>query len=251
MSWLPKPAPELLAQGVTVSASAEGFSLVVPSGVKAVFHLGSELGRPAKERSRIVLGEGAELDFVEGCSAAQGGAEKRCAFLQAEVGRNAVLRGASVQSWPASCDYEAEKALRVYGGGRVTWLDANLGARRARKRLKFDLLPGASAEVVLAGFAAGGQDHSWEVEGGAAVRGWAAARGAGRISGPEGLRFWTVEDLTARQRLYLASRGLEGAAAEAAAVHAFLEPFARLLPLEFSVEFTRLLDAELTQVPGT
>jgi Fe-S cluster assembly scaffold protein SufB len=46
----------------------------------------------------------------------------------------------------------------------------------------------------------------------------------------------------------MASRGIGGAEARAMALHAFFEPVARRLPLEFAVELTRLLDVELGDV---
>ncbi len=52
----------------------------------------------------------------------------------------------------------------------------------------------------------------------------------------------TIQD---DQMIYLASRGITKAAASAMIVNGFIDPFIKLLPLEYAVELNRLIEAEM------
>jgi Fe-S cluster assembly protein SufB len=291
----PLRAPELEAQGVRVrtlrqalkedapvverflpplpeDASAEaaahealwsdGYFVHAPAGVKAALavQLGSDLARAAQERTLIVVEDSASLTLVEGCAGGSGAAPERASVLDAFVGAAASLSGASVQAWPPEVRYRSLKRVTAGAGARVEWLDGNLGARSADKRLLFRLAPDASVRATVAGFAGPGQTLRLEAlaEGdgasaalesraaacGGRLRAYLLAGGGVRVSRAEAEL--DLERLSDEELFYLETRGLRGAAAREAAAHAFFEPFARRLPLEFSVEFTRLLDAELS-----
>lgn len=211
----------------------------VPRGVHAAVPLQLSLSH-RYSRGVLDLEEGASLVFVEGCTDPGGAGGERRSDLLARVGRGARLTGASVQAWPPGTISAAIKEFVVDEGGSATWTDANLGAARIEKTLRARLAAGASADVLCGGYAAAGQAQALTVE---APGGTILAAGGAIETRAE--RVVRREPLTAVQRLYLASRGLDDAAAAALAVHAFLEPLARRLPLEFSVELTRLLDVEL------
>lgn len=259
--FLPPPPEDAGAEAALHEALwSDGYFVHAPAGVAAALpvQLGSDLARAALERTLVVVEEGASLSLVEGCAGASGAARERAAVLDAFVGARASLSAASVQAWPPEVRYRALKRVTAGQEARVDWLDGNLGARDTDKRLWFRLAAGARARAVVAGFAGPGQSQRLEalVEGGgsAELESRAAVDG-GRLRSyllaGAGVRVTRAEaaldlrGLTPEQLFYLATRGLEAKAARAAAAHAFFEPFARRLPLEFSVEFTRLLDAEL------
>jgi Fe-S cluster assembly protein SufB len=54
-----------------------------------------------------------------------------------------------------------------------------------------------------------------------------------------------VEKLSLDKLFYLASRGISADDAEGMLVNGFIEPVAREIPLEYSVELNRLMDLEM------
>lgn len=245
----------------------DGYFVRVPAGVRAALplQLGADLSRAPLERAVVIVEDSAELSLVEGCTAPVGASGLRSSVLEAFVGRGARLSGASLQAWPPGVTYAAAKLARADEGGRVEWLDGNLGAASVRKRLRLDLAgAGSRGDLLACAFAGPGQSTALDAyvycAPGSSARAdtLCASGGGGRASAARHFflsdaaiavdgedRRLRLEDTGEDLRFYLATRGLEGAAADAVLLHAFFEPFARRLPLEFSVEFSRLLDAEL------
>jgi len=200
-----------------------GYFVRVPAGVIAEFPLHVSAGVKrfgTVERSLVVLEPGARLTLVDGCTDVGGPGGTRWSLLDVVIGEGAVLSGLSLQSWPADAESRALKRLRVAAGGRVEWTDVSLGARRVEKTIAAELSAGARADVLCAGYAAPGQSQALRLPP------WGRALAAGDIEAPgAALSRWPGGD--------------------AAALHRFFEPVSRRLPLEFSVEFTRLLEAHL------
>lgn len=256
----PKGSADEAAAALAEALWSDGYFVRVPAGVRAALpvQLGSDLARAAVERTLIVVEPGASLTLVEGCAGASGAAAERLSLLDAAVGDGASLEAASVQAWPPEVSYRAFKRVNAGARASVTWRDGNLGARKTDKRLLLSLARGAGAAVTLAGFAGTGQEQRLEARaggGGTVALASRTAVGGGRLrsyllAGPEAAVTRTeaeldLERLSEDELFYLATRGLEGREGRAAVLHAFFEPFSSRLPLEFSVEFTRLLDAEL------
>lgn len=251
-------APELAAQGVELAATAEaasrgwlnslwgaaieepeleacwtgGVYARVPRGVTASLpiHVAAGLKRFGRlERSGLILGEGARAEFVEGCTELGGGPGSRWSLFEAWLGEGARLTGSSVQAWPFGSRSRALKRLRAARGARLNWTDVNLWAEVALKTIAVELETGAAADVLCGGFAAAGQRQALTVSasgpGRAELEVFAAERG-GRVEAS-------------------CSRWRRWAGGGDASLHAFFEPLARRLPLEFSVEFSRLLDTAI------
>lgn len=199
-----------------------GYFVSVPAGVDAEFPLHVSAG-PKRfgtvERSLVVLEPGARLTLVDGCTDIGGPPGERWSLLDVVVGEGAVLSGSSLQSWPADAESRALKRLRVAPGGRVEWTDIGLGARRVEKTIAVESSAGAQADVLCAGYAAPGQSQLLRLPP------FGRALAAGDIEAPQAA----------------VSRWPGG---DAASLQLFFEPVSRRLPLEFSVEFSRLLDAQ-------
>lgn len=200
-----------------------GYAARVPAGVRADFPLHVSAG-PRRfgsvERSLVILEPRSELTLIDGCTDIGGPEGERRSLLDVVVGEGAVLKGASIQAWPRGVESRALRRFSLAAGARLEWSEVGLSARLIEKRLEVRAAPGAEADVLCAGYARSGQRQRVAVE------------GPGRV---------------------LAAGDVEAAAAEvsrwaggdAASLHRFFEPLARRLPLEFSVEFSRLLDAQL------
>jgi Fe-S cluster assembly protein SufB len=55
----------------------------------------------------------------------------------------------------------------------------------------------------------------------------------------------TVEKISAEKLFYLQSRGIKKSDAEGLLVNGFLDPVVKEIPLEYSVELTRLMQLEM------
>ena len=221
-----------------------GLFVRVPRAVRAQFPLqvAAGLQRLSRvERATIVIEEGGELEYVEGCSQPAGAAGARWSLVDAVVGEQGRLSGGSVQAWPFGARSFALKRARVGKGGRLEWADANLWACRIEKTIELSLAEGAFGDVLCGGFAAAGQRQTLSLtaapSAAARLEILAATKGDGAITAQAPTvrrlrdRFWPPDSA--------------GRRAEADALHGFFDPLSRRLPLEFSVEFSRLLEAAL------
>ena len=251
-------APELIAQGVealpleeaasrgdapswwpdagttTLDAIVEafwtgGYFIRVPHGVKAELplHVAAGLKRFGRvEKSVVLLEEESSLELVEGCTELGGGEGGRWSVVDVRVGPRASLEAASVQAWSGGVVSRALKRAYVAGEGRLEWTDANLWAARVEKTIEARLEGGARADILCGGYAGAGESQRLVVLALPPGRAQVRILAAGEVEGLGGVcEHW--------------------AGGEAASLHGFFEPLARRLPLEFSVEFTRLLAAVL------
>lgn len=226
----------------------DGSLLFVPEGVSAVLPVQAQLrwgdpGAARLERTLIVLERGASAVFLEGCTAPAGlHAGLRLGAVEALVGAGATLSVMTLQAWPRTVENVALKRALVARGGSMTWLDANLGSKSTLKVPELELGPGASGRVLGGGYAGAGQKLVLGGRGGA-VRLWLAEDG-GSVRGEGEAEVFRYHPPTAEQASYLASRGLDARAQRRAWLSAFFAPLAGELPLEFAVEFERLLELE-------
>lgn len=143
-----------------------GSFIFVPPGVrvtaplKCFMHLqarhGTQFGR-----TLIVLGAGAELTFIEGCtSTARADPALHCAVGEFVLGPGARLNYIALQDWAPNVFNLAILRARVAAGASVHWIDCNLGGRLTMK-YPCALLEGAgaSAEAVSISVARTGQRH--------------------------------------------------------------------------------------------
>jgi Fe-S cluster assembly protein SufB len=143
-----------------------GSFIHVPPGVKVTAPLKCFMHLQARHgtqfgRTLIVLGAGAELTFIEGCtSAARAEPALHCAVGEFVVGPGARLNYIALQDWAPNVFNLAILRAHVAAGASVHWIDCNLGGRLTMK-YPCALLEGegASAEAVSIAVARTGQHH--------------------------------------------------------------------------------------------
>lgn len=116
-----------------------GSFIYVPKGVKlekplqSYFRINSEaMGQ--FERSIIIVDDGAECSYVEGCTAPQYSKDSmHAAVVEVFVGEGAKCRYSSVQNWSGNILNLVTKRARVEAHGNMEWIDGNIGSRISMK----------------------------------------------------------------------------------------------------------------------
>ena len=116
-----------------------GSFIYVPKGVKlekplqSYFRINSEsMGQ--FERSIIIVDDGAECSYVEGCTAPQYSKDSmHAAVVEVFVGKGAKCRYSSVQNWSGNILNLVTKRARVEEHGTMEWIDGNIGSRISMK----------------------------------------------------------------------------------------------------------------------
>jgi Fe-S cluster assembly protein SufB len=147
------------------SAVWSGGSFVyVPKGVKvdlplqAYFRLNvANIGQ--FERSIIVADEGAQVHYVEGCTAPQYTTDSfHSGVIEIVVKKNARVRYTTIQNWSNNVYNLVTQRAIVHEGGTMEWVDANLGSKVTMKYPSCYLVgPGARGEILSMAFAGPGQ----------------------------------------------------------------------------------------------
>jgi len=116
-----------------------GSFIYVPKGVKlekplqSYFRINSEsMGQ--FERSIIIVDDGAECSYVEGCTAPQYSRDSmHAAVVEVFVGKGAKCRYSSVQNWSNNILNLVTKRAKVEEHGTMEWIDGNIGSRISMK----------------------------------------------------------------------------------------------------------------------
>jgi len=147
------------------SAVWSGGSFVyVPKGVKvelplqAYFRLNvANIGQ--FERSLIIVDEGAQVHYVEGCTAPQYTTNSlHSGAIEIVVKKGARMRYTTIQNWSTNVYNLVTQRAKVYEGGTMEWVDANLGSKVTMKYPSCYLMePGAHGEILSMAFAGNGQ----------------------------------------------------------------------------------------------
>ena len=147
------------------SAVWSGGSFVyVPKGVKvdlplqAYFRLNiANVGQ--FERSLIIVDEGAQVHYVEGCTAPQYTTDSfHSGVIEIIVKRGARMRYTTIQNWSTNVYNLVTQRAKVFGNGTMEWVDANLGSKVTMKYPSCYLMePGAHGEMLSMAFAGPGQ----------------------------------------------------------------------------------------------
>jgi Fe-S cluster assembly protein SufB len=147
------------------SAVWSGGSFVyVPPGVKvelplqAYFRLNvANIGQ--FERSLIIVDEGAEVHYVEGCTAPTYTTDSfHSGVIEIVVKRGARSRYTTIQNWSMNVYNLVTQRAMVYGDASHEWVDANMGSQLTMKYPSTYLMePGARGEILSMAFAAEGQ----------------------------------------------------------------------------------------------
>jgi len=149
------------------SAVWSGGSFVyVPKGVKvdlplqAYFRLNmANIGQ--FERSLIIADEGAQVHYVEGCTAPLYSTESfHSGVIEIVVKKGARVRYTTIQNWSTNVYNLVTQRAKVFENGTMEWVDANLGSKITMKYPSCYLMePGAHGEVLSVAFAGPGQQQ--------------------------------------------------------------------------------------------
>jgi Fe-S cluster assembly protein SufB len=147
------------------SAVWSGGSFVyVPKGVKvdlplqAYFRLNvANIGQ--FERSLIIADEGAQVHYVEGCTAPSYTTDSlHSGVIEIVVKKNARVRYSTIQNWSKNVYNLVTQRALVMEGGTMEWVDCNLGSKVTMKYPSCYLMgPRAHGEILSVAFATDGQ----------------------------------------------------------------------------------------------
>ncbi len=283
-----------------------GSFIYVPPGVKvdmplqAYFRINAEnMGQ--FERTLIIADEGAQVHYIEGCSAPVYSTDS----LHSAVVELVALPGSritytTIQNWSSNVYNLVTKRARAEAEAHVEWIDGNIGSRLTMKYPSVYLMgPKASGEVLSVAYAGAGQHQdagakmyhvapettstivskSISKDGGITTyRGKVhvdpEAYGAKSFvrcdalllddeSTSETKPYMEVGERSARigheatvskvgddQLFYLMSRGLSEQQAMGMIVNGFIEPVTRTLPMEYAVEWSRLIELQMEGAVG-
>ncbi len=279
-----------------------GSFVYVPKGVKvnlplqAYFRINSQnMGQ--FERTMIIVDEGAEVHYIEGCSAPVYSTNSlHAAVVEVIAHKNSRVRYTTLQNWANNVYNLVTKRAKAYEDAYVEWLDANVGSKITMKYPCVILAGrGAKANIISVAFAGAGQtqdtgakvfhlapDTSSTILAKSVSKdsGISAFRGIVKvIKGAKNSKSHmrcdalildeksksdtfptlqidehevstgheaTVGKVSEDQLFYLMSRGLSEQQATTMIVSGFLQEFTKQLPMEYAIEFNRLIELEMT-----
>ena len=141
-----------------------GSFVYVPKGVHLSFPLQSYFRLNAKgagqfEHTLIIVDEGADLHFIEGCSAPKYNvANLHAGCVELFVAKNARLRYSTIENWSKNMYNLNTKRARVEGNGVIEWISGSFGSHISYLYPESDLVGrGARAEFTGITFAGSGQ----------------------------------------------------------------------------------------------
>ncbi len=141
-----------------------GSFIYVPPGVKIDFPLQAYFRINAEnmgqfERTLIIVDEGAEVHYVEGCTAPMYTTESlHSAVVEVIVKRNARCRYTTIQNWANNIYNLVTKRAVAYRDATMEWVDGNLGSHLTMKYPAVYMLePGARGEILSIAFSSRGQ----------------------------------------------------------------------------------------------
>lgn len=142
-----------------------GSFVYVPKGVHLSFPLQSYFRLNAKgagqfEHTLIIVDEGADLHFIEGCSAPKYNvANLHAGAVELFVKKGAHLRYSTIENWSKNMYNLNTKRARVEEGGTIEWISGSFGSHVGCLYPESDLVgKGARAEFTGVTFAGSGQD---------------------------------------------------------------------------------------------
>ena len=141
-----------------------GSFIYVPKGVKIEFPLQAYFRINAEsmgqfERTLIIVDEGAQVHYVEGCTAPMYSTESlHSAVVEIVVKKHGRCRYTTIQNWANNIYNLVTKRAMAYEGALMEWIDGNLGSQLTMKYPAVYLMePGARGEILSIAFASAGQ----------------------------------------------------------------------------------------------
>jgi Fe-S cluster assembly protein SufB len=278
-----------------------GSFIYVPPGVKvdmplqAYFRINSEnMGQ--FERTLIIADEGAQVHYIEGCSAPVYTSDSlHSAVVEIICKPSSRVTYTTIQNWSNNVFNLVTKRARCDTEAHMEWIDGNIGSRLTMKYPAVYLMgPKASGEVLSVAYAGAGQHQDAGAkmvhaapETTSTIISKSISKDAGRTSYRGLVRFEpgatksksfvrcdalllddtsrsdtypyiefgekdaqvgheaTVSKIGDDQLFYLMSRGLSEQQAMSMIVNGFIEPVTRTLPMEYAVEWSRLIELQM------
>jgi Fe-S cluster assembly protein SufB len=278
-----------------------GSFIYVPPGVKvdmplqAYFRINTEnMGQ--FERTLIIADEGAQVHYIEGCSAPVYTSDSlHSAVVEIVCKPGSRVTYTTIQNWSNNVYNLVTKRARCEAEAHMEWIDGNIGSRLTMKYPAVYLVgPKASGEVLSVAYAGSGQHQDAGAkmvhaapETTSTIISKSISKDAGRTSYrglvdfQEGARKSksfvrcdalllddtsrsdtypyiqfgekdaqvgheaTVSKVGDDQLFYLMSRGLSEQQAMGMIVNGFIEPVTRTLPMEYAVEWSRLIELQM------
>ena len=278
-----------------------GSFIYVPPGVtcelplQAYFRINSE-NAGQFERTLIIADEGAQVHYIEGCSAPVYSSDSlHSAVVELVAQPSSRITYTTIQNWSPNVYNLVTKRARADTEAHVEWIDGNIGSRLTMKYPSVVMVgPKASGEVLSVAYAGEGQHQDTGAKmihaapettstivsksiskdgGNSTYRGLVhvdkGAKGSKSFvrcdalildekSVSETKPYMEVEERDAQigheatvskvgsdQLFYLMSRGLSEQQAMGMIVNGFIEPVTRTLPMEYAVEWSRLIELQM------
>jgi Fe-S cluster assembly protein SufB len=141
-----------------------GSFIYIPPGVKIEFPLQAYFRINAEnmgqfERTLIIVDEGAEIHYVEGCTAPTYSSDSlHSAVVEVIVKKNARCRYTTIQNWSNNIYNLVTKRAVCMADATMEWVDGNLGSQLTMKYPAVYMMePGAHGEILSIAFSGKGQ----------------------------------------------------------------------------------------------
>ena len=134
-------------------------NVTVTIPLQAYFRLNAK-GAGQFEHTLIIVEEGANLHFIEGCSAPKYNvANLHAGCVELYVGKNATLRYSTIENWSKNMYNLNTKRALVEEGGKIEWVSGSFGSH-VSYLYPMSILKGKGAKMEFTGitFAGNGQD---------------------------------------------------------------------------------------------
>jgi Fe-S cluster assembly protein SufB len=295
------PANDNKFSALNTAVWSGGSFIYVPPGVKvemplqAYFRINAEnMGQ--FERTLIIADEGAQVHYIEGCSAPVYTTDSlHSAVVEIICKPSSRVTYTTIQNWSNNVYNLVTKRARCDTEAHMEWIDGNIGSRLTMKYPSVYLMgPKASGEVLSVAYAGQGQHQDAGAkmvhaapETSSTIISKSISKDAGRTSYRGLVRFEegakksksfvrcdalildevsrsdtypyiefgeqdaevgheaTVSKVGEDQLFYLMSRGLSEQQAMSMIVNGFIEPVTRTLPMEYAVEWSRLIELQM------
>lgn len=142
-----------------------GSFVYVPKGVKVAIPLQSYFRLNAKgagqfEHTLIIVDEGADLHFIEGCSAPKYNvANLHAGCVELFIGKNAKLRYSTIENWSKNMYNLNTKRALVAEGGVIEWVSGSFGSH-VSYLYPMSILNGEGAHSEFTGVTFAGHDQN-------------------------------------------------------------------------------------------
>jgi len=141
-----------------------GSFIYVPPGVSIEFPLQAYFRINAEqmgqfERTLIIVDEGAQVHYVEGCTAPMYTTESlHSAVVEVVVKKGGRCRYSTIQNWANNIYNLVTKRALAYRDATMEWVDGNLGSKLTMKYPAVYMMePGARGEILSIAFSSAGQ----------------------------------------------------------------------------------------------